>query len=198
MEVVQMTIGTGNSDINQDTGKVYIIADTHFGDNNIRLYEERPFSDTSEMDKEMIRRWNEVVSDRDYVYHLGDFCSKGEDRCCELLSQLNGHKYLVIGNHDLYLSPQKWCELGFEKCYDLPIILKDFFILSHYPLYVNRNMPYANLYGHVHNSPTYNSVSSRSACVSVERIGYAPILLEDLRSLMLAEQAKEDAAAATH
>ena len=92
----------------------FVIADTHFGDENIRLYEERPFRDTEEMDNEMIRRWNSVVTDDDLVYHLGDFCSQGEKRCRELLSQLKGHKFLVMGNHDLYLPPQKWRDLGFE------------------------------------------------------------------------------------
>ena len=170
---------------------IYIIADTHFGDENIRLYEERPFQNTDEMDNEMIRRWNETVTDDDLVYHLGDFCSQGEDRCRELLSLLKGHKFLVMGNHDLYLSPQKWRELGFEECYDLPIILRGFFMLSHEPLYICRSMPYANLFGHVHNIPTYRSVSSRSACVSVERIGYRPVLLTELRDRMMEAEKSE-------
>ena len=168
--------------------RIFIIADTHFGDENIRLYEERPFQNTEEMDREMIRRWNETVTDSDLIYHLGDFCSQGEDRCRVLLSQLKGRKFLVMGNHDLYLSPQKWRELGFEQCYDLPVILKGFFMLSHEPLYICRSMPYANLFGHVHNNPTYCSVSSRSACVSVERIDYRPILLEELRSQLLKKE----------
>ena len=155
--------------------RIFLIADTHFGDDNIRLYEERPFPDTDTMDLEMIRRWNSVVGDH-------------QERCRELLSRLKGRKFLVMGNHDSYLSPQQWRDLGFEECYDLPVILKDFFILSHTPLYVTRNMPYANLYGHVHSSPTYRSVSSRSACVSVERIYYTPILLETLRDQMLEEE----------
>ena len=37
--------------------RIFLIADTHFGDENIRLYEERPFPDTDTMDLEMIRRW---------------------------------------------------------------------------------------------------------------------------------------------
>ena len=151
---------------NETDSRIFLIADTHFGDENIRLYEERPFPDTDTMDLEMIRR----------------------ERCRELLSRLKGHKFLVMGNHDSYLSPQQWRDLGFEECYDLPVILKDFFILSHTPLYVNRSMPYANLYGHVHSNPTYRSVSSRSACVSVERIYYTPILLETLRDQMLEEE----------
>ena len=32
--------------------RIFLIADTHFGDENIRLYEERPFPDTDTMDLE--------------------------------------------------------------------------------------------------------------------------------------------------
>lgn len=169
----------------------FVIADTHFGDENIRLYEERPFRDTEEMDNEMIRRWNSVVTDDDLVYHLGDFCSQGEKRCRELLSQLKGHKFLVMGNHDLYLPPQKWRDLGFEECYDLPVIYNTFFMLSHEPLYICRSMPYANLFGHVHAIPSFRAVSSRSACVSVERINYTPVRIETLRDRMIEEEEKE-------
>lgn len=172
--------------------RIFIIADTHFGDENIRLYEERPFPDTETMDCEIIRRWNETVDEDDLVYHLGDFCAQGEERCRELARKLHGHKRLLLGNHDLYLSTQKWREIGFEECYDLPIVLKEFFILSHEPLYMCRSMPYANLFGHVHNVPSYRSVSCRSACVSVERINYTPILLETLRDMMREEEHLED------
>ena len=127
---------------NKPESRIFLIADTHFGDENIRLYEERPFPDTDTMDREMIRRWNSVVGDNDLVYHLGDFCSGGQDRCRELLSQLKGRKRLLIGNHDAYLTTQQWRDLGFEECYDLPVILKEFFILSHAPLYVCKSMPY--------------------------------------------------------
>ena len=179
-------------DSNKAESRIFLIADTHFGDENIRLYEERPFPDTDTMDREMILRWNSVVGDNDLVYHLGDFCSGGRTRCRELLTRLKGHKFLVMGNHDQNLTPHEWRDLGFEECYDLPVVLNEFFILSHTPLYVCRSMPYANLYGHVHNHPSYRSVSSRSACVSVERIGYTPVLLETLRDKMLdAEKAEK-------
>ena len=32
-----------------EISRIYIIADTHFGDDDIRLYEERPFPDTARM-----------------------------------------------------------------------------------------------------------------------------------------------------
>ena len=59
--------------------KIYFIADTHFGDDKIRRYENRPFADTVKMDAELIRRWNETVTEEDIVYHLGDFGGNGRE-----------------------------------------------------------------------------------------------------------------------
>jgi hypothetical protein len=36
---------------NKPESRIFLIADTHFGDENIRLYEERPFPDTEEIPK---------------------------------------------------------------------------------------------------------------------------------------------------
>lgn len=52
---------------------IYFIADTHFGDERIRRYENRPFDSASAMNQELIRRWNETVSPEDTVYVLGDW-----------------------------------------------------------------------------------------------------------------------------
>ena len=48
-------------------GKTYFIADTHFGDDNIRRYENRPFDTVKEMDNALIENWNRVVSNEDEV-----------------------------------------------------------------------------------------------------------------------------------
>ena len=78
--------------------KTYLIADTHFGDDRIRRYESRPFSDTAQMDEALIQRWNSVVGPEDRVYVLGDFGGDGHET--EVLSRLRGRKFLVKGNHD--------------------------------------------------------------------------------------------------
>lgn len=41
-------------------------------------------------------------------------------------------------------------------------------------------MPYANLFGHVHNNPIIKDYSSQHFCVSAERINYTPISFEDI------------------
>lgn len=146
---------------------IYFIADTHFGDERILRYENRPFTDTAAMNQDLIRRWNQTVSAADTVYVLGDWGSLSP-------ALLHGTKYLIKGNHDT-LENQAYRDMGFAEVYDLPVILEGFWILSHEPLYVCENMPYANLFGHVHASPLYKTFSSQHYCVSAERIGYTPI-----------------------
>ncbi len=162
--------------------KVFFIADTHFGDDAIRRYENRPFDDAESMDKEMIQNWNQVVDAQDVVYVLGDFGASGEEQ--KVLSQLNGTKYLIKGNHDIQ-SNQYYRNAGFFEVYDHPILYKGFWILSHEALYVNENMPYANLFGHVHNSPIVKDYSKQHYCVSVERIHYRPIEFDVIQKVVM-------------
>lgn len=55
------------------TLNIYFIADTHFGDDNIRRYENRPYDNVIEMDNSLIENWNKTVSDCDETYILGNF-----------------------------------------------------------------------------------------------------------------------------
>ena len=159
--------------------KTFFIADPHFGDDRIRRYENRPFETVAQMDACLIERWNLVVSPEDQVYVLGDFGGEGGE--AEILSLLNGTKFLVKGNHDTK-SNAEYRRCGFQEVYDHPIIVEGFWILSHDALYVNSNMPYANLFGHVHNSPVVRDYSAQHFCVSAERIDYSPIDFETVKN----------------
>ena len=164
---------------------VYLIADTHFGGESIIRYENRPFQSVEEMEQVLISRWNKVVEDNDTVYILGDFSSnQSAEKDKQILEKLKGTKILIMGNHDRHRTPEEWRKLGFAECSAWPIIYNEFFMFSHEPLYLNRNMPYANIYGHVHGNVTYRSVTEQSACVSVERIDYTPIEFQTLVSAM--------------
>lgn len=159
----------------------YFIADTHFGSETIIRYENRPFKSVSDMEKSLIENWNQCVKNEDFVYVLGDFSDDYSMQENErVLKQLSGRKILVMGNHDINYTPKQWMDMGFELCSPWPIVYKEFFMLSHEPMYLNNNMPYANVFGHVHGNITYQSVTSQSACVSAERIQYCPISFEKL------------------
>lgn len=156
---------------------IYFIADTHFSEENIRRYENRPFKNAIEMNEKLITKWNEIVSEEDPVYVLGDFGAINQEDF--ILKQLKGIKFLVKGNHDMN-SNHYYRKAGFQEVYDYPIIIRNFWILSHEPLYINENMPYANIFGHVHNSPIIKTFSKQHYCVSVERINYAPISFDEI------------------
>ena len=166
--------------------KDFFIADTHFGGENIRRYENRPFACAAEMDIKLIENWNSVVTPEDTVYVLGDFSDYNDAKKeAEILQRLNGTKILVMGNHDRHRTTREWRDIGFAECYPVPVIYQEFFMLSHEPLYINANMPYANFYGHVHANPSYRDACRQSVCVSAERIDYTPAQFENLRAKMI-------------
>lgn len=72
---------------------IYFIADTHFSDETIIKYENRPFQSVSEMNSKIIHQWNTIVEKNDIVYILGDFGADKNE--FSILNQLNGEKYLV-------------------------------------------------------------------------------------------------------
>ena len=163
----------------------FFIADTHFGDERIIKYENRPFENAQKMDETLIANWNDVVEENDEVWVLGDFGAEGYEK--EILSSLNGIKSLVRGNHDL-LTNSEYREIGFTEVYDRPIVLDNFWILSHEPMYVNENMPYVNLFGHIHNSPIIKDYSSHHFVVSAERINYTPINFSEIKKILKEEK----------
>ncbi len=160
--------------------QIYLIADTHFGDEAILRYENRPFQSVEEMDEALIRNWNNTVKPEDTVFILGDFSSYDLQKTAAICHRLNGHKYLIMGNHDTD-SESDYLACGFENVSRYPIIYENFWMLSHEPMYINRNMPYANIFGHVHNNPMYRTDSPQSFCVCVERIGFAPIGFDEVK-----------------
>ena len=94
---------------------IYFIADTHFGDERILRYENRPFDSADAMDRELIHRWNETVSPKDTVYVLGDWGKLSP-------ALLRGRKYLIKGNHDT-LDNQSYRDMGFAEVCPMPTCL---------------------------------------------------------------------------
>lgn len=152
-----------------------IIADTHFGHENVIRYCNRPFRSADEMDKALIKNWNAVVTNQDTVIHLGDFCLCSKDRCKEILRLLNGKKILIKGNHDNW-TDDFYRDAGFSYVSKFPIVYNNFFLMSHAPLQLSETTPYFNYYGHVHNDEKYHDAAT-SKCVSAERINYQPLLI---------------------
>lgn len=167
---------------------IWVVSDTHFGHHNIIKYCNRPYSGPTEMDWDIVERWNSVIKPEDKVYHLGDVymgCSNGY--ADNILSKLNGHKRLVIGNHDN--GKDKLLQHHFEKI-DVWRMFPEFgLLLTHVPVHIsalrrgktgNEENPKSlfNIHGHIHDN---KSPDGPYRCVCVEQINYTPIHIEELR-----------------
>jgi calcineurin-like phosphoesterase family protein len=168
--------------------KIFFTADTHFGHGEIINFENRPFKNVEEMDEILIQNWNNTVSENDKIFILGDFAFGKKEEIQKYIQALNGYKILVMGNHDRVYPLSWWQNTGIEEVIQYPVIYKEWFILSHEPLYINKNMPYANIFGHVHGNPLYTDVSRQSFCVSAERINYTPLEFHKITEKMKATE----------
>ena len=133
---------------------IFYISDLHFGHANIIKFDNRPFNSVEEMNKALIDNWNSVVTDKDTIMILGDFCWGLEDEWIAILDQLRGNKQLILGNHDLHHMSKK-LRSKFQDVKDYKEIKDNGkrVLLSHYPILCYRgayNPDIVHLFGHVH------------------------------------------------
>ena len=142
----------------------FYIADCHFYHEALNTkMDNRGFSSVDEMNQVMIQKWNQKVRDCDETVILGDFSFGDAMQTNALLSQLNGKKYLIEGNHDRYLQYRRFDKalFGWIRPYEELHDNERKVILSHYPVMCYNGQYRTNesgepktymLYGHVHNT----------------------------------------------
>ena len=135
------------------------------------------------MDSAIIKNWNKIVTKNDKVFVAGDVSFYGKEKTMEIINQLYGKKTLIKGNHD-QRSNQWWTDVGFADVSDYPIIYKEWLVIRHEPpTYINDAMPFFWIYGHVHSTEMYKTITKNTACVCVERWDYAPVQLDKIFEL---------------
>lgn len=80
--------------------QVYFTSDWHIGHANVIRFSKRPFQDIDHMERVLINNYNAAVPPHGTCYFLGDMGLCNSKRMSEVVSQLNGTKVLVLGNHD--------------------------------------------------------------------------------------------------
>lgn len=160
--------------------RIFLCSDPHFYHES--LIKHRGFNSVDEYHEMYIKNWNEKISKRDTVYILGDITM--EKNQYDILGELNGVKHIILGNHDVknrsHLEElMKYCNkiLGSTK-----ITYNDIGIsLTHIPIHpIEFSYRIAlNIHGHLHDVEIDDE---RYINICPEKIGYAPILLEDLLS----------------
>ena len=174
---------------------VFLVSDTHFGHAGVCKFTEadgvtkiRPWTDPEEMNEEMVRLWNDTVGPNDKVYHLGDVVINR--KYLPILDRLNGDKVLIKGNHDIF------------KLDDYTKYFRDIrgshkigeYILTHIPIHPESLARWCggNFHGHLHTNRVMHpkwptKIDPRYFNVSVEQIGFKPILFEDAVAKMKAQ-----------
>lgn len=155
---------------------IWVTSDTHFNHNNIIRYCNRPFADYNHMNEVLIERWNAVVKPQDKIYHLGDFYIGYSVKT--ILSRLNGHKRLILGNHDN--GKDQDIQRHFEKISMWRMFPEFKLILTHVPIHESsfRHKCELNVHGHTHDK---GSPEGPYKCVCVELTNYTPVNIEELR-----------------
>lgn len=178
---------------------IWLISDTHWNHANILKFKDdqgnltRPeFSSAKEMNDFMLEKWNEAIKPSDKVWHFGDVFFGSFEEYEKIHNQLNGHKRLLLGNHD---NDSRLFKM-FQKVQVIRRFDEFDFVGSHIPMHTfscfnhRKNSTLVNVHGHVHTNdvPDIGYVN-----ISCERTGYAPIHLDDVIKLVNLEKMKMEA-----
>lgn len=137
------------------TADIFFVSDTHFTQKSKISRNQVPFKTMEECDREIIIRWNKVVSKNDIVYHLGDFGNY------EKIKELNGKVTLICGNYEKEEFGENFEEFrkkliakGFvdvihDGLYLDESVLGEKIYLTHEP--INHAKDCRTIFGHVHN-----------------------------------------------
>lgn len=164
---------------------IYFTADEHYFHNNIIKYCGRPFKSWREMNEELIRLHNEIVTVDDTVFHLGDFAMIKKPhlpKIKKVLERLNGDHHLILGNHDEG-KPFFYVDVGFISVHTA--IVNEEFTLIHDPtdaLVLNQNSEV--LHEHIHNPSLNHATFSipNVLNVGVDLWNYQPVSIDRARN----------------
>jgi calcineurin-like phosphoesterase family protein len=174
---------------------IWFTSDEHYGHARIIEYCNRPFRDVDQMTEELIKRHNLLVKEEDLVIHVGDFTFK-QALMPAILERLKGRHALVAGNHDgchrchnnYEKATHKYLDAGFVSVAQSTVV--ENFLVAHLP-YVGDYSRYGQfrpkdeglwlLHGHVHEAW---KVRDRMVNVGVDQWSYAPVSLEELKTLV--------------
>lgn len=163
----------------------WITSDLHFSHANIQKFcpsTRGHYADVDNMNEQMILEWNSKVAPTDVVYILGDVAFCSADKASGIVSQLNGVKHLVVGNHDeKNLKNQVFRECFASVQHYLRLVYKkQVIVMCHFPFleWADMHRGSLNFFGHLHGSKT-GQEQYRCMDVGMDATGKVVILLDD-------------------
>lgn len=172
--------------------KIFLTSDLHIGHSKEFLWKPRGYKNCFEHDKDLIRKWNKAVTDDDIVYILGDIMLEDNEYGKVIFNQLNGFKYIIVGNHDTETRQSFYEELRgvlSVKYADILKYGKYRFFLCHFPSYVksfDKSSKLFCLHGHTHNKDRFEFINQCCYNVNLDAHNMEPIeiskIVEDIKA----------------
>lgn len=193
--------------------QIFFTSDWHIGHANVIKFDNRPFNDLEHMHKQLIINYNKQVKDGGVCYFLGDINIGSAEIGRSVISQLNGTKILILGNHD------KGSESSYNLGFDVVLNSASFVLqnqrvtMSHCPLkgvfredmteyshkgnnwhgefknlnYTVENEGQFHLHGHIHspNGGKSKRILGRQFDVGVSANNYRPVHLNEIESWIM-------------
>lgn len=169
--------------------KIFFTSDTHFNHDREFVYSPRGFKTIQEMNRTLVKNWNETVGNDDDIYVLGDFFLGTDfNYIQEVLNKLNGRIHLVTGNHD---TPSKITEYtSWNNIVEIVDALrirykKREFFLCHYPVLTasleqDPDKAVINLFGHTHSKDKFYEDRPYMYNVAVDANDNKPVEIEEI------------------
>lgn len=141
---------------------IFVTSDLHFCHDREFVWGARGYANVEEMNEAQVRKWNEVVTDEDEVWVLGDLMLGDFEKGVNYLKQLKGKIHVCLGNHDTSKRERAYRDLGWDVQLCARMRYKKIsFYLSHYPT-ITHNIDekelwqvVVNLYGHTHQTSNF-------------------------------------------
>lgn len=164
----------------------FVTADLHLGHAKSITFVDpdgqriRPFDTLDDLHNTLITRWNAAVNAKDTVYVLGDVAIARQ--ALKLLSEFNGRKVLIKGNHDIFKLKD------YLPYFDdiRGAMVRDNLVFTHIPIHSNsfESRYIGNVHGHLHCHTVKDSFGNcdrryYSACV--ERNNFTPVALDCIK-----------------
>lgn len=185
--------------INHPADKIFFTSDIHFGHGSLMVFNNRPFSDELEMERELISNWNQTVPIDGLTFVLGDVGETSDESILEIFEHLNGRKILIRGNHDIRYREDTLKQI-FTVIHDL-LEIEVFdtietqhqkIVLCHYPMFDWNNFHEGSwqLFGHLHTRdiPEFKTLNARLFAqqydVGVDGNNFHPISYFEIKEII--------------
>jgi len=164
---------------------IWFTSDLHFGHDREFVWKARGFENVEDMNWAIVNRFNSKVQPEDTVYILGDLMLGDNAAGEHYLSQLNGKKIIILGNHDTSSRIKVYEKYADEIVYSKVIKYKKKSIyLSHYQTLTGNfddNVGHCvlNFHGHTHQTENFTENCRYMYHVGVDSHDCYPVHIDD-------------------